>query len=312
MAPDYGVDIDNTEFVNLYRAIEIVGSEPMNITNNIFDNCIYGIHITNNPVQGGNDLTMTCNHFQQPYDHSFNRYGLFLEKGSQMNDVGGTGQGMPPGPMPNGNGFPVNSDPNVSEGWDPDPYQACFGTNCLGNVGDWEVPEGWYSIYDANAVDAGSNASFQYFRYDNEFVGDVNNRGTLLGVYPLNIVVPTTAPAHDHRPTNPNSPTCDAIITITFPPVPKIQNLEQLSMNSESRIFPNPTKGKLIQIDSEKSISSIRVLDITGKIIEVGFDIQKNDNGFRLHLEKPLRSGIYLIELLEKYKNPEYLKLIIE
>ncbi len=315
-SPDtYPLTVTGTEFNNFDEAIRVEGSNPMTINENIFYNCIKSINIDNDPGSGISfSLSMTCNHFKQPFDHSFNRYGLFLTNGSQLNDIGGDNS-FPNFVMPNGNGFPA--DPDFSAGYDPDPNVACFGGSCAGNVGDWQVPSGWYSIWDDNATSNSSMPTFQYYRYENEFVGDLNNQSSNLGVYPGASSTPLVVDAlieanmYNQIITNP-PPTCANVQSIPFPPLPRLSGDDEVIQDLfEVEINPNPVKNSFISIKSNSEIEAFTLSDVSGK--NVTFTIKKVDNNiYKLSPLTSLKNGVYILLLTNSKGNSKQFKIIVE
>ncbi len=310
---DFDLIVNLYTIKNMHWGIES-GLKNTEVTNTILDNCITGIYLDNlNNATGGHSLVANCNHFKQPISHSFNRYGIFLEDGSQLNPVGGDGTVAPNFTGPNGNGFPA--DPNNSIGFDPDPYAACFGNNCAGNVGDWQVPSAWFSIWDNNATTNASNPSFQYYRYENEFMGDINNQSSSLGVYPgistTPLVVDALIEAHMYSPIQTNPPaTCSNVQSIPFPPLPRISGEEDYDRNSRL-VFPNPINGNTIFIQSESNLKEVNISAINGK--SFNSTIQKtSDENFKISINTDIPNGLYLIQVTNAKDQVKQYKIMKE
>ncbi len=229
-----------------------------------------------------NSLQLSCSRFDDPFPHTDTRFGLFLQAGTFIEDIGGLTTNNPPGD-PSGNAWPV--DTALSPGY-PNAFAGSTST-----VADWEPAPNFFSIFDANAANAADPPSFIYYRWRNEYVGDEPN--VLSGntsVWPDLLVIADLFLAD---PGPGPSATCHNPLMIPFPAKKpsgvRIQNVEV-----DSRVYPNPGSEMFYLQKMEEGIQEIEVYDLEAERVDV--TLQDLGDKYLFYLEG-FESGIYLIKI---------------
>ena len=208
------------------------------------------------------DMNLNCNSFELDNVETYDRYGIFVHQGADMDDIGGDGQTIDPA----GNGWPV------------DPSSTGYPNSTTGNSNNvdvdlWDPPTNWYSIYDVN-----TSPGWTYWRYNNEFVGEGSS---VVSVSPSSIVE-NAGP----NPPQANAPSnhCIASLNIPFPQQGVVLGHNDKTMSKSIKIYPVPTD-KILNIDlaSDFKINSIDLFDLMGREIEVKFERKKY--GFLVDLQ---------------------------
>jgi hypothetical protein len=154
------IAVSNSTLKNLNYGIVFYGttqgSAINNIKENTFDNNQHSL-LFKSSYKASYQVNFNCNRFNYTSAAPFTkRYGIYVENGANMPNIGGTGaNGVD---YPSGNWWPRNpsTDPQVT---------------------NWSSPTDWITIRN------GSANNWTYFRYKNEFVGEngisiLNNLGS--------------------------------------------------------------------------------------------------------------------------------------
>jgi hypothetical protein len=269
---------DNT-FEENEVAIEIKDYDyELTIKENLFLDNDISIDIYHSGANALN-MTLNCNKFQLDNIETYDRFGILVRSGADIDDIGGNNPGT--FQFPAGNGWPVNAS---SSG-----YSNCItGTGGSINLTEWSEPTNWTSIEDS------SSSNWDYYAYNNEFTGTFS---------PSSILNRQLGGSN-------NAPTCQ-VTNICFPLTKIGVALNDEKFVSDFKVYPNPARQNVkIAIDKElDKVLQIVLFDIGMNKNEVNFSISDEKISFNVG---DYKSGVYVIFLL--LNNGEYLtsKLIIE
>lgn len=162
------VDLRTTTLQDLEIGVAWVGTNTdLDGTNTLRENTF-----TNNGTnllfrstyKAGYKLELKCNRFTTPASPApfAMRYGMYIEAGAGMPDIGGTG--VDDNPSPAGNWWPSNgtTNPLVS------PWPATLNSNIF-SVEHWTAPTGWETVKNL------TQNEWKYYRYINEYLGPFSN-----------------------------------------------------------------------------------------------------------------------------------------
>jgi hypothetical protein len=219
--------------------------------------------------------TLTCNRFLNGSTFSGTKYGLYVEDGVLMNDIGGDGQGAGFGD-PNANVFPTTG---------TRPTQDKFTVN---NQDGWDVPS------DFVAVRFPVNSQAVYYSYGNEFVGEV------LPDPNINLVVTGKDCYTDANiPASPGPDEVQVCPTlgsndVYFPLRVGVISSTGKSLNANRLLYPNPAKD-VLNIEGISSEAKVwEVTDVLGKRHMVKATVSSSTTQLDL---RSLSSGLYSIRL---------------
>ncbi len=141
------------------------------------------------------------------------------------------------------------------------------------DVYNWDWPENWYSIYDANANSETDPLGYEYFAYENEFLGDAQNQidWTSDAIYPSIIRNRTSISTGTNTP-------CSNVPGIKYP-LTRIVGLEKYEDNL-IKVYPNPSVNEfwVNYKVGDKNHVDLRIIDINGDLIlsKSNFDLRKS------------------------------------
>lgn len=215
--------------------------------------------------------TLTCNRFTNGSTFSGTKYGLYVEDGVLMNDIGGPGSGTQSIP-PNANVFPTAG---------ARPTQDKFTVN---NQDGWDVPSDFVAV----RFPVGSQA--KYYRYVNEYVGEVtpsylqNVQESVKECYTTANIPP--------NPTPDQVEVCPSLATgvVYFPMRIGTPTSLGKELRSGWHLYPNPAE-RYVKVDGPISDGEMVVLiDVLGKHYVPR--VESTTTGVKLLLDD-LPSGIY-------------------
>jgi len=272
-------DAINNSFVNLNKGITL-NVPIVNVQRNKFINNIIGLEMKPmlpNQSMGSQRTNFNCNYFET--DNAITRTGIEINPGTQQfqfgfyqnDDVYSLG----------GNVWPTASTVNRS-------IASSQDVNL-----DWASPSNW------NSIKNNSSTNLNYFRFNNEFVGNTSSLVNIQRAQSLGSPFKAFTNANNNVPSgNANYvQVCDGSLSATtvFFPTPLIFNSD------------NPIGGKLpeVQIYFEGNsytvkatsdyIQTLYMTDITGRILFKEMDVKKTS------IELPtsgLATGTYLIHTI--------------
>ncbi len=290
---DYSVGISSNSNLTLDLS-RIIGMDygtriranqlDINISDDILSDNVYGLYLEED-VQA--NLIMGCTQFIKNSNNGLTHYGIYVESGASiLNNIGGNQTPSNPG-NPAGNGWPV----------DPTSPGHPFTTNGGGsgvNVFNWQWPENWYSIYDANAANEFSSLGYQYFTYNNEFFGESNNQNDWAfdAVFPTNIIQ-RTAILEGGSP-------CINVPSIIYPTT-RVGANSLLSNNrfDEFKVFPNPAKNVLhLKFPDNLKINvDVELVNLEGVCVFYKDNLNPISNEIIID---NLNKGFYIINILSE------------
>jgi hypothetical protein len=252
------------------------------ITENKFYNNLEGINVGPHGSNGNylsTTLNLRCNYFEKWSNDLLNQthYGLVIQDGTNLNDIGGDADITVGAAFPNANVWPA--------------------TNRSQTFGQWTSPNNWQSLLWGNGV------SGKYWRYGNEFVG--NNQPTSYN----NIIRTPLQPAlrctevlgggdgvsiievcNGNLPysTQPYFPLREGAGTTT--------GLDVNQSNRELTLFPNPATNQFTVHHNwaNNTALALTLVDALGKVV---LEQQVRENDVKIDIAR-LPSGLYQVKMI--------------
>ncbi len=253
------------------------GSTGLSLLESRMEENVIAIHI---PQDVNTDISMNCTNFVKSSNTDFFQYGIYVEAGGAItDDIGGSGAVFPPA----GNGWPADS---------TNGYPDSTNGGSAPNVFNWDPPIRWYSIYDANADEETSGVGWNYWRYQNEWLGEDSTKhwGTD-AVYPSELVRVAA------QSQNPPSYPCIRVLDIPFPLSRIAGGFGRSFSKGNIRLFPNPADRTVTLSSSydKADLASCQVLNSMG-IVMAEFELE--ESGETQLDVSALSSGMYLIKVM--------------
>jgi hypothetical protein len=162
------LSITHSLFQNLNTAVVFSGNKAQKTGANTLRENTFINNGTNllfrSTYKAGYKLDLKCNRFTTPTSPApfAMRYGIYVEAGAGMPDIGGTG--VDDNPSPAGNWWPSNGTTNSLLS----PWPATLNSTFF-SVEHWRAPTGWENVKNL------TQNEWKYYRYINEYLGPFSN-----------------------------------------------------------------------------------------------------------------------------------------
>ena len=321
-----GLNITQSTLQNLNYGLVFYGSKSSGtrtnlITENNFVNNEQNLRFKSS-YQANHKLTLKCNKFTTPTSPGpfTMRYGIFVEEGAEMPDIGGTGlNGQIP---PAANQWPVagtidqgnpNANPPIPPNW---PLTLNSGLGIDG----WYSPTGWETVHNL------TNEFWNYFRYKNEYLGPFSNPPGSIVYFDATVVNRMVRPRDDQViPTGELSddacPNFHQVLVFPTRPASNqdsiLSYLEKVQKQDESFLdqnIPNPATNSTsigYRLPAEVKAAKLELFEISSGRIVKSMGIPVSGRGMVELGLHGLPNEIYGYRLLCDSKPMEWKKMVI-
>lgn len=294
--------VSNSRFSRLGKGLEEVGHRYWNFNGNVpttysfhqnyFDECKIGIHMPQYTIGGGTIeaklfVSLKCNIFKE------RPFWLGISKGVV---IGNSWPALDFGYYRNSiqRSFSSNVWPTAS-GIDRS-VQPMTGSTEIDVNDAWQSPTNWTSI-----LKEGTLGQVNYFRYKNEFVGQVfPNNPSLLSITAPNQALKAYTSANSPQPTDPNYElVCDGseVGNEVFFPSTLIRKNDRVSLLPTHDFAISESNNEVnITSNSSKTIYEVQISDLLGRVVGRYGNI--NSSSFTIPAAT-LQKGVYIISLID-------------